>query len=79
MGPRLHKLPRHMSRVAPTVYINMSSIEKSAVLFHWLCFLIFDKTDYGRLLRIWVKYVSRISLQHPIPIFSVKDGTYSTI
>lgn len=34
MGPRLHKLPRHMSRVAPTVYINMSSIEKSAVLFH---------------------------------------------
>lgn len=46
MGLRLHKLPRHMSRLAPTVYINMSSIERTAVLFHWLCFLIFDKMDY---------------------------------
>lgn len=61
MGPRLHKLLRHMSRVAPTVYINMSSIEKSAVLFHWICFLIFWQDGLQSSVTNLDKYVRQIS------------------
>lgn len=58
MGPRVHKLPRHMSQcVAPTVYINMSSIETAAsVLFHGLCFLIFEVIDNVVRARYTLKY-----------------------
>lgn len=57
MGPRVHKLPRHMSPcVAPTVYINMSSIETAAsVLFHGLCFLIFEVIDNARLNHVKIQ------------------------